>query len=352
MRNQVAPIRALGQIAFVLTIAGFCPVSVLAAAPTCENLFRTEDAVKAEAIFENALDRWKKSPPPVKQTQAPATLSAKSKRLDNLDFELNFKTSVLRSIPRSAEPGQADVFFTDSRGHRLPSLSEESGYRFNNVVALSDVLYAAEVAKGSPRGREGELTFFDYDPGTSSFHRIIEFQGFEREQNQAAAIFRDPRNRNTAQAVVLESGLLEITTQTHSMRVETPEAMQNEFGGGLWIHEVPAQNVARTRVLETAVETQADPTFLRVLPGSRATVGLHSMEGDVLKSWDLSELSTVIRAFHTTNGFIVQTTNVDGTAGNLLLLKENGRAERLIETDPQILRLKKKLGPIAWGPAL
>ncbi len=325
------------------------PVLSHAQTPRCENLFRSQAEVRAEGEFMAALSRWKTNPPPTRATVARTSTTPKNET-QHADFDFNFRTSVLRSIPRAPRPGTADVYFTDSNGRQLPSLTEESGYRFNNVIALSDVLYAVEVAKGSPRGQEGEVTFFDYDPATSSFHRLIEFQGFEREQAQAAAIFRDPRNRSTAQAVVLESGLLEITTQTHKLRVETPEAMQNEFGGGLWIQPNHASDVTRIRVIETSIEANRDPVFLRVVPASKATIGLHSMEGDLLRSWDTPEFGRLVRAFIAQDGYIVQFKNTDGLSESAFLLRENGRVEKLNESDSRLVHLKRKMGPLAWAP--
>lgn len=243
------------------------------------------------------------------------------------DLRMLRQTGTTRVLAFSG--GQVDAFFVDATGREIPSLASVSGYRFSNVVALSETLYAAEVSGNSTLGHMGQTVIFEYEPVTRKLRTLFQHQGLQRDQENLAALLRLPDNRTVAQAARLENGWMKISLQTHTLRIETTESTRGGRPAEVLVHEVRSRNRGQyvgladasqthrmMKVENTRMQAQDEVFDLSLLKRrwyaddfgnvERVTIERYGKDGLRIQNWDIDAADLNSRVFRVRNGFIVQ----------------------------------------------
>jgi hypothetical protein len=219
---------------------------------------------------------------------------------------------------RHVRPGQADVFFADKEGRELPSLGHATGYRFANVVALSDTIYVIEVAPRSKVGVEGEFVFLSYDPTTAKFKLLNKYYGNAKDMNLLSTIFRSERNRAGASGYIDYDGQLQIRMRTHLLAIDTLDSGAKR---GLRFRALKEADL-KTEVSIVETRTNAPQEFLRIQMSIPALVNGNSapLMGEslfeqldatdkVIKRWKIygpGQFQIGTKFYRVNGGFVVQ----------------------------------------------
>jgi len=219
--------------------------------------------------------------------------------------------------------GQADAFFVGPKRNELPSLSQATGLKFNNITELSETLYFAETTKN-------DFAVIYYNPSMSQAKILARISNTMTDPDFLGMFFRNQYNRDRVSLKWVGEQHLYIVGQGHVLGIDlgrdgygakllSVDPLYNRNGYSHPSTKDPGvpNNTYSVKVVPTTAGQSVEEFNIQVKENSSyswekhlfsksSTVSQVDNAGNSIQSWNIPGLRIGSKFFRVKGGFVVQ----------------------------------------------